>query len=215
MSLLSYIFRREIYRSSSPYNTDICVIEKNSSLRLFVNGIEQSGGSIDSVLRRAYNACIFSSEIHTMLLLGVGGGSLISMIQKQFPDCHVDAVDIDSEIIKIAKTYFGFQHKRNVTWHISDAFAFVQHAVKKHDSAYDLIIIDLYVGRDIPEFVWNCSFLKYIQMLLAPKGSIFINVVHDERYINNMKKLVEILQSLFKRVQIHPIEYNTFFLATR
>jgi spermidine synthase len=216
MSLLSYLFPQEIFRGSSAYSTDIRVIEDSGSLRLLVDGIEQSGKYIDKILKRAIDACEFpsSSKIETMLLLGVGGGSLIRFFRKPFPDIAIDAVDIDPVIIQVAQKYFGLVTAKDLHIQNGDALRFVGETAKKNHRKYDLIVVDLYIGRSIPDFVWDREFLEQIHALLRPCGLVFINVVHDGKYEERVKKLRRTLQNLFSKVQEIPVDYNTFFFVT-
>jgi spermidine synthase len=216
MSFLSYIFPREIYKGSSKFSSDIRVIEDAGSLRLLVNGIEQSGKYIDKILKRALDECEFPSNasVKRMLLLGVGGGSLILFFRKRYPEITIDAVDIDPVIIEVAKTYFKLSEIEKLTFHVSDAHECMKEIAKTKHETYGIVVVDLYIGRDIPEFVWKKEFFKEIRSLLVPGGLVFFNVVHDGAYENRVKKMNHTLRSLFSKLQEIPIDYNTFFLAT-
>jgi predicted O-methyltransferase YrrM len=266
MSFLSYIFPQEVYRSSSKFSSDIRVIEDCGSLRLLVNGIEQSGKYIDKILNRACQASGFSRshlktyssspsiitrdklcekfslpaclrrqacagrrsnnnniqglemtssspKIQNMLLLGIGGGSLIHFFRKIYPNISVDAVDIDPEIIHVAKKYFGLDGMADLTIINDDAQNFVKDVYKKNIS-YGMIVVDLYIGRSVPNFVWQQSFMENVKKLLTANGSVFINVVHDGENEKRVLALEKILRDLFQKVQQIPVDFNTFFLAT-
>lgn len=149
-----------------------------------------------------------------MLLLGLGGGSLIRFFRHRFPDIAVDVVDVDPVIIHVAKTYFGFKNQSWLNIYEADARTFVDGQAKKTKMRYGLIIVDVYVGRVIPDFVWQQPFFEQIRTLLVPRGLVFINVVHDGVSAERVKTLRTILRSLFRKTQEIPVDYNTFFLAT-
>jgi len=217
MSFLSYIFPRIIYRSSSKYSSDIRVLEDVGKLRLLVNGYEETGKYIDKILKRACDACKFSpaTPIERMLLLGVGGGSLIRFFKKLYPHITIDAVDIDPVILEVSQTYFGLGNIKGLTLHNSDALKHVEENAKKKRNTYGIIVVDLYIGRSIPDFVWEQSFFEKINVLLAKNGSVFINVVHDGKCEEYVKKLRSTLQNMFTKTQEIIVDYNTFFLATK
>ncbi|HEY5543365.1 MAG TPA: fused MFS/spermidine synthase, partial [Candidatus Binatia bacterium] len=48
----------------------------------------------------------FRPDAKKMLVIGLGGGSIPKKIQKEFPHMEIDAVEIDPEVIKMAKDYF-------------------------------------------------------------------------------------------------------------
>jgi spermidine synthase len=217
MSFLSYIFPQEIYRGSSKFSSDIRVVEDMGSLRLVVNGIEQSGKHIDKILTRAFDACRFSPDVKRdrMLLLGVGGGSLIRLFRTIFPDITIDAVDIDAVIISVAEKYFGLSAIRGLKIYNSDALRFVKDHIKNSRQKYGIIVVDIYIGRDIPDFVWERPFLEDIHSLLTPSGFVFMNVVHDGKYEESVKTLKHTLSDIFSGMKEIPVDYNTFFLATK
>jgi spermidine synthase len=216
MSFLSYIYPEEIYKGSSKFSSEIRVIEDAGRLRLLVNGIEQSGRYIDKILKQALDICKFSSDLNgkKILILGLGGGSLIRTFKSVFPDSSIDVVDIDPVIIKVAKTYFGIEDINRVQIIHSDARQFVVETAKKKQIKYGLIIVDLYIGRSVPDFVWDNTFIQTIRSLVSSHGCVFINVVHDGASLEHVRKLKLILENLFKEVQEIPVDFNTFFLAT-
>ena len=69
-------------------------------------------------------------------------------------------------------------------------------------------MIDLFIGRDIPEFESSREFLKNIRSLLSPHGCVFINYLKELEY-------PEALQKVFSKVKHVDIEYNRFFLAQK
>ena len=47
------------------------------------------------------------SEILEILIVGLGGGCLTNYISRQYPDSKITSVDIDPEMIDVAKKYFN------------------------------------------------------------------------------------------------------------
>jgi spermidine synthase len=215
MSFLSYIFPRELFRGSSLYSSDIRVIEDSGQRRLLVNGIEQSGRYINKILHRACDLCVFPSKLpkDSMLLLGIGGGAFIDIFRKIFPIKTIDAVDIDPVIIDVAKRYFHLDDVKGLNIVTADAESYVQKQQKYHRK-YGLVVVDLYIGREIPGFVWSRAFITSIHSLVASGGLVFINVVHDGTSAKRAEKLEKIVNGLFQTTQVIPVEFNTFFVST-
>ncbi len=42
-----------------------------------------------------------------MLLVGLGGGSIPKKLNKEFPNLEIDAIELDPEVIRIAKDHFN------------------------------------------------------------------------------------------------------------
>ena len=69
-----------------------------------------------------------SSEF-SVLLMGLGGGSLVLHFQHYFPNCHVTAVEIDPAMVEISQSWFGLvQDKKQNRLHLvtDDAIAYVE-----------------------------------------------------------------------------------------
>jgi spermidine synthase len=44
-----------------------------------------------------------------VLIVGLGGGTIPSMFRKYLPDLQIDTVELDPEVVQVAKQYFGFR----------------------------------------------------------------------------------------------------------
>ena len=53
----------------------------------------------------------FRPDAKKMLIIGLGGGSIPKKLQKEFPYMEIDAVEIDPEVIKMAKDYFNVKER--------------------------------------------------------------------------------------------------------
>src|SRR5690349_204935 len=50
-----------------------------------------------------------SGEPRRILVVGVGGGTLPTFLRRHYPDAAIDAVDIDPDVVQVAKAYFGLR----------------------------------------------------------------------------------------------------------
>src|SRR6266513_1496571 len=67
----------------------------------------------------------FRPDAKKMLIIGVGGGSIPKKVQKTFPNIEIDAVEIDPEVIKMAKDFFGVKESNNLDLHAQDGRLFL------------------------------------------------------------------------------------------
>lgn len=206
MTLASYIFPRTVARFSTKYNQDIRVVEESGKCKLLVNGSRQSGAYIEWLWKKALTAFRLGS-CRSILVLGVGGGTVIHLLHKRYPQAHITAVDIDSTMIEIGKRYFALGGIPNLTLVCADAKDFVEKKTK-----FDLIVVDLFVGRHIPEFVRQKNFLT----TLKERGSVVvINYLRELEYEEQSMNLKKALKAIFGNVRDFSIERNRFFLAQR
>lgn len=102
-----------------------------------------------------------------VLLLGLGGGVLANiLVNKGF---EVDAVEFDSRMIALAKTYFNLSPK--VTVSLDDARHYLNACAKK----YDVIIFDVFKGEENPNHVLTQESLLKAKSCLDSNGTIVLN----------------------------------------
>jgi spermidine synthase len=211
MSWRSYIVPQTICITTSPYNHLIRVNEERGKMKLLVNGSPQSGAYIAYLWKKAFDAfSIRKNHPKNALLLGIGGGTVVSFLSEYFPGISQTCVDIDSVIIDIAKRYFHIDTISNIHIVHSDGKKYVDHLYKKKKK-FDCIIIDLFIGRNIPSFVKDESFLKTIKTLLSPKGFVCINYLREKEYKSKSNILNAIVHTLFSETKDFEIANNRFF----
>ena len=200
MRWLSYFTPTEIARFSAPFNKKIKITQYRGKKTLYVDNAEQSGGTITGMWRetiRRMQQCN-NETMKQCLILGLGGGTLINILKRTYPEIEITVIEIDPVMIRIARDYFGI--KSNVFLEIinADAFSWVK---KNKVGKFDLIIFDLYLGTKNPVKASNRIFLLDLKELLDTEGSILYN-----RHYQNDPKDYEILkrycQEIFKTVKL-------------
>jgi spermidine synthase len=61
-----------------------------------------------------------------ILIVGLGGGSIPNFLHKYYPNTHIDVVDIDPLVVKVAKEYLGFREDKTLRVHVADGRAFIE-----------------------------------------------------------------------------------------
>lgn len=212
MNLFSYIFPRVIATSHSRYNKTIRVIERFGKNELHVDGIQQSGPYTIRLWKTGLKDLFDKSpeEIKNILVLGVGGGTLFGMLKMQFPHAHITAVDVDATIISLYKKYFMRGDSSSVSLVCEDARKFAVEATSRKQT-FDLIIVDCYIGNDVPEFVINTAFLASIYRILAVKGMVVYNYFSFKNQPHNAQVLLDKLSQIYHCVYSKDILRNIFF----
>jgi len=200
-----------LLKTSSSYNQDIRVFGGFWGPKLFVNGSWQSGPYIRKLWTSAFKKFGIDQllNIQTILVFGVGGGTVIDLLAKHFPTAAITAVDIDPTMIAIAKKYFTIGSLPNVRMIQADAKIFVN----KESKQFDLVIVDIYIGPKIPEFVSSPSFLKNLHALVRSGGFLVINYLRELEYQAKSDALRVRLRALWKHVEDMNLYNNRFFFA--
>lgn len=212
MTWLSFIFPHTIASAHSRYNKTIHVIERFGSRELYVDGIQQSGPYTIRLWKTGLRdiGTNLPEEIKNILILGVGGGTLFGMLTAKFPHAHITAVDVDAEIISLYKKYFMRGDVSSVSLVCEDARKFITQAVREK-KMFDLVIIDLYIGNDVPDFVTNTAFLASIHRILAKKGMAVYNYFNSSDQSHNAEVLLDKLSQIYHCVYSRDILRNIFF----
>ena len=108
-----------------------------------------------------------------MLLIGLGGGSIPKKLLKEFPSLEIDAVELDPEVIQIAKTHFNVRESKNLRLHAQDGRLFLSRA----QNQYDIIMLDAYFTDAMPFHLATKEFFELAQKKLTPNGIIVANLI--------------------------------------
>lgn len=179
--ILSYFYPITVYNKSSNISKSLEVTLYNGKTLLNTKNTNYSYGSLQTVLKKGL-LTIGKSEIGKMdsiLVLGVAGGSVVKTLITDFEFTKsITGVELDAEIIEIANAYFDLDKVSNFKCIIDDAEQFV--ATNK--DLYDLIIIDIFKDTEMPEFLFQQSFLNDIKQILHKNGYIIFNIMILDKY---------------------------------
>ena len=102
-----------------------------------------------------------------VLLLGLGGGTLVKQLKRL--EFHVDVVEIDRRIWEVSIEYFDMDPDVSVT--IDDA----RHFLKTTDRTYDIIIFDTFLSEAVPEHLITLEGIADARGALRDDGMLMIN----------------------------------------
>lgn len=173
-----------VEKSSSEFNESLEVTLQNGKLLLNTRNANYSFGLLHEVMIKAIGHAVIQYNMtpRNALLLGYGGGSAAAVLKGNFPDVEITAVEIDSEVIYLAKKYF---FTRDVELILSDAKEYVQQS----DSEFDLIVVDVFIDVTVPDFVLEKEFLQHCKNRLTTNGLCIMNVLESRRKVMETTRL--------------------------
>ncbi len=115
-----------------------------------------------------------------VLIIGLGGGTLPSAFSRLLPGAHIDVVEIDPAILRVAQRWFGYQTGSGTTVTIQDARVFVKRA-QKAGRQYDLVLLDAFDHQYIPEHLLTREYLTEVRSIVRPGGVIAANTFSTSR----------------------------------
>lgn len=174
--ILSYFFSVPVNKYVSPINGTIEINMLDGKKTVDILNTNYSYGVLQKILHKALKHINFDREIKTVLALGMGAGSIVETIRQHFhSQAFIELVEIDAQIIAIAKEEFEIEKFDNISIVNADAYEYVQQTNKK----FDIIIIDVFVVDTIPEKFTGKTFIDAICLLVKPSGYIIYNTMQS------------------------------------
>jgi spermidine synthase len=144
---------------------------------------------------------LFIEAPRNLLLLGVGGGSLIHFVRHYLPETHITGVEYDAELLQIAQDHLLLPPAGSfIDYQIADAREYIQHCRE----SYDLIIVDIFDAFRSPSWLLQNDTIKRLKGLLSPRGAIGYNLL-----INSDKDFKDFYQQLRNRYQRQALVMET------
>ena len=173
--------QKVLYEKQSSYN-NIVVTEDEQGLRTLwfeKDGARQSVvkvGDPDHIelpyARAMPVGLALVEEPKRVLIVGLGGGTIPSFLRKHYPKMTIDVVDIDPDVVDVAKRFFGFREDATMRAHVADGRRFIEQCRNR----YDIIFLDAFGSENIPYHLATREFLLAVRRALTPRGIVVGNV---------------------------------------
>lgn len=170
--------------AKSPYN-HIVVAEKGDVVTMYfvVDGVYY----IESRLDRSHPKSLDLDYTRTMmagfvmqprpkrlLMIGFGGGQISNYLFERVPGLEIDGVDIDPEVIRLARKYFDVPRSPRYRTHAADGRLFVEKAPK--EPGWDMILLDAFRGVFVPLHLKTREYYQALLDHLSPRGVVVANL---------------------------------------
>ncbi|MGM8362615.1 spermidine synthase [Flavobacterium sp. ARAG 55.4] len=207
--LLSYFYPIKIYTQKSAISQTLEISWSNGDLVMDSLNTNYSYGSLQRILKLGLKNIGFAriKQMQHILVLGVAGGSVIKTLVDEIEfKGKITAVEIDSEIIKIANRFFKLNEIPQLDIVIDDAFEFVLKTTEK----YDLIVVDIFQDIKMPNFLFESFFIDRICSLLKNKGNILFNtmLLNEADNLRNKKLITDFKKQSFTIKTIPRVEQH-------
>lgn len=119
----------------------------------------------------------------------------------------VTFVDKNGDTLQWAKDLHEALAASNDTYYCEDANCFVQ----TNTTQYDLIVVDVFEGRVVPDFVLQEPFLRHCKNSLNTKGILVMNYIQQQTEQWNM--FYSNFKTIFPKNEILPLGTNKILIA--
>jgi spermidine synthase len=135
----------------------------------------------------------------SILMLGLAGGTAYRVLRHLLPECHLTAIDIDAEIIELARDHMDLD-ELGIEVVTADAYAWL----KKNKRKFDIVFDDIYLAGKTDVFrprVWNPELMVHLRRAVAPGGLLAVNLVTGAGHRTMQSQTRRILCGEFPRVR--------------
>lgn len=142
-------------------------------------------------------------EAKRTLVIGLGGGTVIKRMWRDYPQMTIDAVELDPEVVSVARTYFALPDDERINVHIGDGRTFVETTPE----TYDIAIIDAFDEDNVPRPLKTEEFVRALRDRLSPGGAVaynFIGAVTGD-HSKPFRSLYKTLRNVFRNVRVFQV----------
>lgn len=130
--------------------------------------------------RMSFAGLLLNPDPQRILVAGLGGGTIPTVMRELYPDAHIDVLEVDQAVVNVAKEYFSFVEDEKLINHVVDARVFIKRAGLRGEQ-YDYIVLDAFSGEYIPEHLLTQEFLQEVRQILTPDGVVVANTFASSR----------------------------------
>ncbi len=138
---------------------------------------------------RSMMACLlFNPEPRTVLMIGLGGGSVAKFVYHHFPESQIRVLEIDPQVVAIARQCFlvpADDARFQVL--VGDGADYMTQG----GAVADLVMVDGYDAESHVKELATREFYAGCRARLAPGGVLVVNLWGGDRQFNAMLKRIE------------------------
>lgn len=149
---------------------------------------------------------LFRPEAQRTLIVGLGGGTVPTRYAHDYPSMTVDVVELDPEVLAIARQYFtqpGFERMRPT---VLDGRVFL---TRSH-ARYDIVLLDAYLIDTIPFHLATREFWETVRAHLTPQGVVAWNIIGAVTGPRSplFRAMYKTLAAVFPTVYVFPVDWE-------
>jgi spermidine synthase len=168
LKLASYFYPITIEKSNEPYYLEL-VLSKNK-LILNSNNANQSNEGLKQAFHQAFHQLgVYKKTYKNILVLGFGLGSVVELLQAKNCTENITAYENNPQVLTWLDKYYDLE---NIQLH-TDSAENLAHL----ESNYDLILVDLFLDNQCPEFLNNLAYWTQLKTHLSPSGMLIWNTL--------------------------------------
>ncbi|HCE48639.1 MAG: hypothetical protein UY17_C0026G0007 [Candidatus Beckwithbacteria bacterium GW2011_GWC2_47_9] len=202
---LRYFFRYyTIKEGRSPINGLYKVVMWFNRPRLIIGNMVQSGGAVRKIWHKGiHHLKAKHIRVKRALIIGLGCGDCAFEIKRHWRKAKMTGVEIDPHVVEMARCYFDLATIKNLNISVADGIDYVAKMSRgKKPTKFDLIIVDAYLGNDMPKSFKTKTWFKQLAKLLTHNGVVIYNHLFYDQYRLAAEKFIKDLETEFGKVTL-------------
>lgn len=152
-------------------------------------------------------AAVHAGKLNSMLMVGLGGGSVSDYFLRHVPEMTVTSVELDPGVVTAAKKYFGVAESARHKIATGDGRVFLA----RNRAKFDIVMIDAFKGGYVPFHLLTHEFYTLLASRLEPDGVAVLNLRARTQLFDS--SLVT-LRRTFKAIEVYEWSGNAIVLAS-
>ncbi len=172
--------------------------------RLIIGNMIQSGGMVRQIWAKAIDKLKKERvKLKKALIVGLGCGDCAFEINKYYPKAKMLGVEIDKKVVEIARCYFNLATVKNLSINIADGAKIVEKLSKqKKKHRFDLVIVDVYLGKTMPKSFRTKKFAKALTKILDHNGVVIYNHLFFDDHKQKAEKFIKEIEAVFGKISL-------------
>ena len=172
---------RVVYHTQTPYQ-ELEVADLGGTRTLYLGGQRHSAMDKDRPTRHVFEYTRYfhlpylfaedPGDIDRVLFVGGGGFTGPRRFAAEY-NATIDVVEIDPEVIRVAKEYFHLEESPNLTVYNAGGRQFL----RETNRSYDLIVLDAYKKDKVPFQLTTVEFMRLADRRLTDDGMLYANII--------------------------------------
>jgi spermidine synthase len=145
-------------------------------------------------------------EPERALVIGLGGGSVVKRMWRDYPRLSLDVVEIDDEVVEVAREFFALPVDPRIRVYVEDGRDFVRFA----PDVYDIIVVDAFDDDHVPRPLLTDEFMRECRDCLGAGGVLAYNVIGSVygAHSKPFRSLYRTASNVWNNVWVFPIGFS-------
>ncbi|MDH5274198.1 MAG: spermidine synthase-like protein, partial [Gammaproteobacteria bacterium] len=141
--------------------------------------IDDPDALVNDYTRKMMGFLLFCPEPRRILMIGLGGGSLVKFCSRRLPSTHVTAVEIDANVIALREHFRIPPDGKDLRVVHGDGARYVADLVDVTQFP-DVLLVDAYDRNGISPSIAEYEFLEHSRRILRDTGVFVMNLAAHE-----------------------------------